>query len=342
MEQRLDISWATITKVLAIGLIIYILYLVRDVLVWFCFALIISLLTDPAVNFLRRFKIPKFVAVILIYLIVFISIGLLIYIVSPLFIAEIKQFGKNIPDYFEKVNPLLRSVGVEVSNNFSDFTKSLVSNLQQSSKNIFIAIGSFFGGIATALIVFVLAFFISIEDRATENFLILLFPKRYENSIKRIFETAQVKVAKWFWARVLACLYVGVASFLIFYLLDVKYALILGIISGVLNFVPYVGPTITYILAGGVAVLSNSWMLAVYVCVALLLIQLSENSFLTPILMKKFIDLPPILVLVSLLVGGMLFGFLGTIFSVPVFGIIYEFLKEFLESRRRGEIGPIQ
>ena len=56
--------------------------------------------------------------------------------------------------------------------------------------------------------------------------------------------------------------------------------------------------------------------------------------------MKKFIDLPPILVLVSILVGGMLFGFLGTIFAIPVFGIVYEFLKEFLESRRKGEMPP--
>lgn len=342
MEQRLDISWATIIKILTIGLTLYILYLVRDIVVWFCFALIISLLADPAVNFLRKLKIPKIIAVIIIYSAVFGAIGILIYTVSPLFVEEIKQFGQNIPEYFEKVNPILKNLGVEVSDNFSDFTKSLVSNLQESSKSIFKAIGTFFGGVATALIIFILAFFISIEDKAAEKFLILLFPAKFENNIKKIFETAQVKVAKWFWARILACLYVGLLSFLIFYLLDIKYALVLGIVSGVLNFVPYVGPAITYILAGGFTIISNSWILALYVCVALFLIQSSENNLLTPLLMKKFIDLPPILVLVSILVGGVLFGFLGTIFAIPVFGIIYEFLKEFLESRRKGEMGPIQ
>ncbi len=341
MEQRLDISWGTIIKVLAIGLTLYILYLVRDIVVWFCFALIISLLADPAVNFLRKFKIPKIISVIIIYLSVFGAIGLLIYAISPLFVEEIKQFSQNIPEYFEKVNPLLKNLGVEVADNFSDFTKSLVDGLQESSKSIFKAIGTFFGGIAAALIVFILAFFISIEDKATEKFLILLFPTKFENNIKMIFETAQVKVAKWFWARILACLYVGLLSFLIFYLFDIKYALVLGIISGILNFVPYIGPAITYILAGGFTIISNSWILAFYVCIALFLIQSSENNLLTPILMKKFIDLPPILVLVSILVGGMLFGFLGTIFAIPVFGIIYEFLKEFLESRRKGEMSSV-
>lgn len=340
MEQQLDISWATIMKVLTIGLAIYILFLVRDIVVWFCFALIISLLADPAINFLQKLKIPKIVSVMLIYLAVFGAIGLLVYLVSPLFMEEIKQFGQNIPEYFEKVNPILKNLGIEISSNFSDFTKSLVSSLQESSKSIFKAIGAFFGSIATALLVFILAFFISIEDKATEKFLILLFPAKFENNIKMIFETAQVKVAKWFWARVIACLYVGILSFLIFYLLNIKYALVLAIISGVLNFVPYVGPAVTYILAGGFALISNSWLLAFYVCLSLFLIQFSENNLLTPLLMKKFIDLPPILVLVSILVGGMLFGFLGTIFAIPVFGIIYEFLKEFLESRRKGEIGP--
>jgi predicted PurR-regulated permease PerM len=62
-------------------------------------------------------------------------------------------------------------------------------------------------------------------------------------------------------------------------------------------------------------------------------IQEIENKVVTPLLMKRFMDMPPVLVIMSLLIGGTVFGFLGTLFSVPVFGIIYEFLKEFLEKR---------
>ena len=66
----------------------------------------------------------------------------------------------------------------------------------------------------------------------------------------------------------------------------------------------------------------------------MLIIQEVDNKLLTPLLMKRLVDVPPVLVLISLLVGAKLFGFLGTIFAVPVFGIIYEFLREFLEKRR--------
>lgn len=335
-ENTLDISWETIIKVFIVGFFLYILYLARDIAVWFFFALIISLLVDPAINFLRKIKIPKIIAVILIYLSVFGALGLFVYLSSPLFIFELRQLSQNIPEYFNKISPVLDSLGIEVAQSFSELTNYLITNLQESSKSILKAIIAFFGGVASAAFIFILAFFISLEDKGPERFLILITHKKYENIIISLFERAQVRVAQWFGVRILACLFVGVASFIVFYLLGIKYALILAIISGVLNFVPYVGPLITYIFVGGFALLSGSWVLTVYTVVAIILIQGFENNFLSPILMKKIINLPPVLVLMSLLLGGTMFGFLGTVFSVPVFGIVYEFVKEFLEKRREG------
>jgi predicted PurR-regulated permease PerM len=98
--------------------------------------------------------------------------------------------------------------------------------------------------------------------------------------------------------------------------------------------VPYIGPTVTLALTVLFAGVSHSWAVALYVLVIILIIQEIENKALTPLLMKKFMDLPPVLVLLSLLVGGSIFGFLGTVFAVPVFGILYEFTKDFLEKRR--------
>ena len=83
-----------------------------------------------------------------------------------------------------------------------------------------------------------------------------------------------------------------------------------------------------------IAVSSGSWAIVLYVLIAVFIIQEIDNKLLTPLLMKKLVDVPPVLVLVSLLVGAKLFGFLGTIFAVPVFGIIFEFLREFLEKRK--------
>lgn len=337
MEQTLDISWKTIIKIFLAGFVLYILFLARDIAVWFFFALIISLLVEPAINFLRRLFLPKLLAVVLVYLSILGALGLMIYLTAPIFILEINQLSKNIPDYFEKLNPILKNLGVSVAKSFEDFTADLILKLQESSVSIIKAISVFFGGIYSTIVIFVFAFYISLEDKGPERFLSLLIPKQYEEYILTLFERAQYKVAGWFGARILACIFVGISSFIIFFLFGIKFAFILSLISGSLNFVPFIGPLITGILAVLFVGISNSWSAAVYIFIALYVIQAIENNIITPILMKKFLALPPILVLISLLVGGTIFGVLGIIFVVPVFGVIYEFLKEFLERRKEEE-----
>lgn len=333
-EQTLDISWMTIAKIILAALGCFVLFLVRDVVVWLFFALIISILLEAPINFLCRLRLPKVVAVILVYLSLFGVVGLLVYAASPVFLFELKQLSANIPGYFEKLNPILKSFGVVISQNFESFSSSLVAGLQESSGSIIKALSVFFGGLSSTVLMIVFAFYISLEDRGPETVLVMLTPKKYEHYVLTIFERAQRRVSGWFGARILACLFVGISSFMVLFLLGVEYAFLLALIAGVLNFVPFVGPLITGILAIVFVGVSDSWVLAAYVIVALAAIQSIENNLVTPLLMKKFLDLPPILVLISLLIGGLVFGFLGMIFMVPVFGIAYEFLKEYLQKRR--------
>lgn len=334
MEQTLDISWRAIIKVVITCFVLYILFLIRHVALWFFFGLIISILLDPAVDFLRKFRVPKVIAVIVMYVAIFGLLGLMIYLTAPIFIFEIHQLYLNIPSYFEKINPLLKGLGLSAAQNFQDFNKDFISNLQENSDSIVKAFSIFFGGISSMLSILTIAFFISLEDKSMEKILSFLLPERYERNVVTILERVEYKVSGWFGARVLACIFVGALSFIVFFLLDIKYAFTLALISGVLTFIPFVGPMITALLVLVFVGVSNSWWVALYAIIALVVIQEIENKFITPLLMKKFLDLPPVLVLLSLLVGGAILGFLGIIFIVPIVGIIYEFLKEFLEKKK--------
>lgn len=334
MEQTLDISWQTIIKVFLAGFALYILFLARDVVIWFFFALIISLLLDPAVNFLRRMHIPKIVAVVLVYLSIFGALGLIIYLTAPMFAYEIKQFAQDIPEHLEKISPLLKDLEINVAKDFESLTLTLVSQLQESSVSIVRALTVFFGGIASTLLIFVFAFYLSLEEKGPEKFIALLVPQKYEQTVLNLFEKAQFKVSRWFGARILACVFVGIISFVIFLLFGVKYSFILALISGALTFIPFIGPLITALLVLLFVGASSSWIVAVYIVIALTVVQEIENKFFTPLLMKKFLDLPPVLVLIAILVGGKIFGLLGIIFVVPVFGILYEFFKDFLQKRK--------
>lgn len=338
-EQVLDISWKTIIKIFIAVFIFYIIYLARQVALWFLFALAISILLDPAIYFFRKIRIPRIIAILIVYLSIFGILGLLIYITAPIFISEMRQFLKFMPEYFEQISPVLKQFGVDTAQNFDDFSAVFSDYLQQSSQSILKALMVFFGGVAATMSILTMAFFLSLEEKGTENVLLLLFPAKFEDQIKTIFERVQAKVAGWFGARLLACLFIGVASYIIFYIFGIKYAFILALLSGFLNFIPYIGPWITSILLVVlIAVSSGSWLTVLYVLISVIIIQEIENKLLTPLLMKKMTDIPPVLVLVSLLLGAKIFGFLGMIFAVPVFGIIYEFVKEFLEKRREGVI----
>lgn len=338
-EKTLDVSWETIIKFFIASFIFYVIYLARDIAIWFFFALVISILLQPAVNFLRKIYIPKIIAIFFIYLSIFGFLGLLIYLTAPIFVYEIKQFSQSLPSYFERISPILKQLGFDIADGFGEVANILTGNLEKSSKSVISALLAFFGGLASTVFILTIAFFLSLEEKGVEKVLILLSPKKYEAYIITLFKRAQSKVAGWFGARILACLFVGVASFIVFYVFGVKYTFILALLAGIFNFVPYIGPWITSVLLiVFVASFSTSWFLVFYVLSAFLLIQLIENNLLTPILMKKMIDLPPVLVLLALLVGSQIFGFLGTVFAVPVFGIVYEFLKEFLEKRRKDEM----
>ena len=333
--QTLDISWGTIAKVFVAIFIFYIIYLARSIALWFLFAVAISVLLEPAINAFRKIHIPKIISILIVYLSIFGILGILIYLSAPVFASELKQFVQNLPSYFAQINPFLKQLGISSAQNLNDLIKNYVSGSGESSEGILGALMAFFGGISSTIFILTMAFFISLEEKGVKNVLLLLAPAKYEEYIKTIFERVQTKVAGWFGARLLACIFVGAASYIVFYIFGIKYAFILALISGFLDFIPYIGPWVTTILLlVFIAVSSGSWLTVIYVLVAITIIQEIENKLLTPLLMKKMTDIPPVLVLVSLLLGAELFGFLGMIFAVPIFGIIFEFVKEFLERKK--------
>ena len=340
-EKILDISWRTIAKISIAVAVFYILYSVRNILIWFIFALTISVLFNPAINFLQKRRIPRGLAVISIYVGVFSFLSILLFLVIPIFVAEIQSFLNFFPEYFEKIAPPLQGLGFQAFANLESFLIALGKTLEGMADNIFAALFSIFGGVFTTLFVIVTAIFLSLEEKGAERTLVLLFPKKYEAQIMGIWARCQKKVSGWFGARLLACLFVGLASYLAFLLFNVKYPFTLALFSGVFNFIPYVGPLLTAVILF-LIVFPVEMFKAIFVLISFGLIQQIENSVLSPILMKKFVGLPPALVLLSLVVGASLWGVLGAVLSIPLFGILFEFFKEFLQRRRDKKVVIVQ
>lgn len=338
-EKVLDISWGTILKIGIAFFGFYILYLIRDILVWFIFALIISVLFNPAIDFLQKRRVPRAVATLFVFIFVFGILGFLIYLTAPVFISEIQQFTKLFPQYFEKFAPPLKELGLEAFESFEIFTESFQKWLVNASASIFAALSTIFGGIFSTITIFILAIFLSLEERGAERVIRILSSKRQEQEVLNLWKSCQAKVSGWFGARILACFFVGLMSYISLWLFKINYPFVLALFAGVTNIIPIIGPIIAGVVIALIAALDSLWI-AIVILIVFIIIQQIEGNILTPILTKRFIGLPPALVLVSLMVGGKLWGILGAILAIPLAGIVFEFTRDFLKKRKESYTPP--
>lgn len=335
-EKVLDISWKTILRIAIAGLVFYLLYFVRDILIWIIFAIIISVLFNPAINFLQKKRIPRGLSTALVYLTILGILGLIIYISAPLFISEIQQFSRAFPQYFERISPVLRGLGIEALESFENFTAAIEGWLAEASTNIFSAIGVIFGGIFSTVAIFAIAAFLSLEEKGPERIIGILAPKKYEALVLSLWEKSQRKVSGWFGARILCCFFVGLMTFVTCHVLDIEYAASFGLLAGIFDFVPIIGPVLVGVMIT-LFVALDFWGKAAIFLIAFIIIQQIEGNLLTPVLTKKFIGLPPALVLIALIIGGKLWGILGAVLAIPVAGILFEFLRDFLKKKKERE-----
>lgn len=301
----------------------------------FFFALVISVLLEPAIRVLQRFRLRRSPSVVIVYAFVFLVSAVLVYYSSAIFISELLEFSYILPDYLEKISPPFKTLGIEAFESTEKFLAAIQKGAEGMAGSVFGALSSFFGGVIATVFIITTAMFISLEENPIPRILKLLVPKEYEDLAFSLFYRSQEKISGWFLSRIIACFFVGLASFLVLMLFEVDYPFTLALLAAALEFIPAIGPLIT---AGIVfmIVLVESTSRAIFVLLAFTLIQQIEGNMLTPILTKKFVEVPPVLVLFALAIGGKVWGVLGAILSVPLIGILFEFSKEFLKRRKEG------
>ena len=329
-EKILDLSWETIFKICALLFLIYILYLTKEILILIIFAFLLSFLVEPAISFLEEKKISRPISTLFIYFFLFSFLGILIFfLVSPIF-SEFQKLIKSIPEYFEKISPTLKHFGILASENFEDLLKTFQDWLIKASRSIFSAIFAIFGGIFSTLTVFFLSIFISLEREIGGRIIRFFSPRGKEEKFLIVFKNCQKKVSAWFGSRILSCLFVFLLTLLSLKIFKVDYAFSLSLLSGFLNIIPILGPIVSGVLIFLVSFF-DSLKKAIFAILAFTLIQQIDGNILGPILTKKFVGLPPLLTLISLLIGGKILGFWGAVFSIPLTAIIVEVIREFFK-----------
>ncbi len=339
-KVNIEISTNSIIKVLIVLFLLWLLYLIKDVLAILFFAIILVSILEPVVAWLNFKKIPKGLAVFLIYLVLLSIFALVVVLIIPPITDQVNQLSVSFPEYWHKMkteyynlNQFLSHYGIDQS--IESSLESLKANLPEPS-GIFTKVGGFFAGIFSLFIILVITFYILVEEKAIKWILRSVTPSQYLPYAYQLINKIQKKLGLWLRGQLILGLIIFFLVYIGLLILGVKYALILAIIAGLLEFIPYLGP----IIAGFIAVvltLFQSPIKALLVLILYIVIQILENNILVPKVMQKTIGLNPVVSIVALLVGGKIGGLVGVILAIPVVTALSVFVQDFLDKKKAAE-----
>ncbi|MEI7498082.1 MAG: AI-2E family transporter [Candidatus Falkowbacteria bacterium] len=347
--KEINITTSTLFRIVMVGLLVYFAFLNQDILMALFVSLVFASALSPSVNWFERHKVPRSLSVLIIYLTVFVVFSLAIFLITPPIIKEVGQLSQNFPHYAEKIQNIYNSlkeysskVGI-LNSSSTKGLESINSALSGAAGNIFSLAGTIFGGIVSSILVLFLTYYMVAEEKVIKRLVWSLSPVGRRDYFLELFNRMQVKTGLWLRGQLLLCLSIFGLSLVFLMIMQfffgMQYALVLAIIAGITEVIPYLGPTIGAIPAIFLA-FTQSPFLALVVAIGYYLIQMIENNFLVPKIMEKTIGLNPIISLAAFVVGLNLAGIAGAVLSIPVAAAISLYIGDVLVHRRAGEKEP--
>ncbi len=336
-KHTVEISTGIIFRTVLILLGVWFLYIVRDIIAVLFIAVIVTAAIEPLVNWMHKYKIPRPAGVFLIYIALFLIMGTIVYFMIPPIISQSRDLFQNIPSYIERVTGIFRGVeSFAQSHNFAfdpqSFFQNLSDSLTKSSSAIFSTTLGVLTGFISVVVVMSLTFYMSVKKDGMKGFVVAITPSKYHDYAVSATERIKVKIGKWVQGQFILMLAIFALDFLALYFLKVPYALILAILGGLLEIIPYIGPIISAVPAVILGFLISP-ITGFLVAAAYILIHQVEGHVIAPQVMRKAVGLNPIVVILALLVGAKIGGVLGAILSVPIVTAASVFVDDLVEKK---------
>ena len=344
-DQIISITTSTIIRTLMIIGVVALAYFLRDLIVVLLASVVIASAAEPFTRSLMRWRLPRLLAVVLIYVVAIFGISASLYFFIPPLFIELSNLASTLPSSFDSFNlfdpnldPLSAITGGLVS---SISLKEIITEIQRAivseSGGLFTATGTLFGGAASFVLIIVLSFYLSVQEDGVGDFLRLVTPVSHEKYVTGLWARSREKIGQWMKGQLLLGLIIGILVYLGLSLLGVKYALVLAVLAAVMELIPFFGPVISAVPAVLLG-FSDSLVLGLLVLGFYIVVQQIENHILVPLVLGKTIGLNPVVVIIALLVGAQLAGIPGMILSVPVSTVIVEIFEDMAREKRSRKV----
>jgi predicted PurR-regulated permease PerM len=343
-ERTVDLRPRTILRILliviAVGLTLEVIWIARHVLAWVVIALFLALALDPLVAWIqRRGKLARGPAIAVTYLIVIVVIVGVGATFIPKLIDEVNGFVQALPSYVhdlthgrgrlgfletkyhvvEKVQEAVKTGGASKVLGLSGVALSV-------TKSVITIIA------ATITIVF-LTFFMLLEGRDWVERVYSLFPEQSQGRWRRVGHDIYRTVGGYVTGNIVISVIAGTSATVVLLIMGVPYAVALGLLVAILDLIPLAGATVAGVVVVIVAFL-HSVPAGIVLLVFIAAYQQLENHFLQPVIYGRTVQLSPLAVLISVLVGAELAGVLGALAAIPVAGTIQVLVRDRLAARR--------
>ena len=316
------------------------------------FAAGLVFLLEPGVRFFERMHVPRVVSAILAFLVLAGLILAVVALILPTIRAQAAELGAKLPDLYLAGIDWVREAGTGLGLNVDELLSQQAIEEwlndpanQETVQNILLGFGAGAGqvirGVTEAIAVIalapVLAIYILIDlERFKANTLGMTPPRQREETA---FVAGEVGTAMGSFVRgqLLVSVIVGIASSIGMWLIDLPFWLIIGILAGFLNLIPFLGPVVGGALAVLIALLNGSVSQAIWAVAIFVVIQQVDNHVITPLVQRARVNLSPLIIVLALVIGGTLAGLLGVVVAVPLTAAIRIVIGHFWRTRVLGE-----
>lgn len=317
--------------IVVIATIAYFLYAVREVLLAFFLGGLLAYLLFRPVLWIEKRGLKRTWAILVLYLLVAGVVGVALAFAVPAIVRELSELAQAYPRYARHAQDMAgRIEDIQMPLQLNQVIRE---NLGRVEATIYDWLGAFLGQFYNFLgkifaIIFspILAFYILNDWEKIRDALLNLFSPHARREASGLFRQMDTVLIEFIKGHLTVALFVGAATGVAALFLKVKFPLLIGILAGVTNLVPYFGPFLGGIPAVGIA-LSQSFRTALFMTIAILVIQQIESNLVTPKIIGDRLGMHPLLIVFALLAGGKLMGIWGMLFAVPVAAVLKVFLS---------------
>jgi predicted PurR-regulated permease PerM len=330
--------------------LVLVLWLLSDILLPFVAGFALAYMLDPLADRLERTGLSRTISALLILLAFVVLVIIAIAVVAPLLVQQLDAVVQNLPAIVDRIQALISGPGLGWLRNLlggriPDVQSSLGAVVGQGAgwmgnflKSLWAGGSALLGVVSLLVVTPVVAFYMLVDwDRMVAK-VDSWIPIQHRETVRELARECDDAVAGFVRGQALVCLILGVAYALALSLVGLNFGLLIGLVSGLIGFIPYVGSFTGFILAGGVAIFQfwPDYLMIGAVLAIFIAGQFVEGNILQPNLVGRSVGLHPVWLMFALLAFGSLFGFAGLLLAVPLaaaIGVLTRFaLTQYLES----------